>query len=169
MVMKGHSSFPKAPALLKSQHQIISCHIRTFVVGVLPLCRDAVGLFHSPSRLGYLTSRFCWKFPCVDIHSILKLSVFLKDALKETLICILLKIIIFYRCKEIASGFLKKEQNFSRKQDFILSHEPRDWYVLHSIPNGAFRQFHRKKYTLNLFGTFIHVLEYFFAKISICA
>ena len=49
MAMKGYSASPKVPALLKTHHQIVKCHIRTLIEGVLPLCRDAVGVFYSPS------------------------------------------------------------------------------------------------------------------------
>ncbi len=52
MAMKGHSEFPKAPALLELHHQIVYCHIQdTPGGGVLPLCRCAVSVFYSPSRL----------------------------------------------------------------------------------------------------------------------
>ena len=36
MAIKGYSAFLKTPALLKSHYQIILCHIRTLVGGVLP-------------------------------------------------------------------------------------------------------------------------------------
>ena len=49
MTIKGYSAFPKASALLKSHHQIVLCHIRTLIGGVLPLCRNTVGIFCSPS------------------------------------------------------------------------------------------------------------------------
>ena len=53
MAMKGYSVLSKASALLERHHQIILCHIRTFVVGgILPLSREAVGVFYCPSRLG---------------------------------------------------------------------------------------------------------------------
>ena len=47
MVMKGYSIFP---ALLKSQHQIISCHIQNICSGVLTICREAVAVFYCPNR-----------------------------------------------------------------------------------------------------------------------
>ena len=53
MAMKGYSAFPKAPALLEPHHQIVYCHIQdTRWGGGLPLCREAVSVFYSPSRLG---------------------------------------------------------------------------------------------------------------------
>ena len=53
MAMKGYSAFPKAPALLEPHHQIVYCHIQDTRWGVvLPLCREEVGVFYSPSRLG---------------------------------------------------------------------------------------------------------------------
>ena len=52
MAMKGYSAFPKAPASLEPHHQIVRS--RTLVGGVLPLCRSAVDVFYSPSRLGNL-------------------------------------------------------------------------------------------------------------------
>ena len=45
MAMKGYSAFPKDPALLEPHHQIV-CGM------VLLLCREAVGVFYSSSRLG---------------------------------------------------------------------------------------------------------------------
>ena len=45
MPVKGCSAFPNAPALLEPHHQIL-------IGRVLPLCRGAVGVFYSPSRLG---------------------------------------------------------------------------------------------------------------------
>ena len=47
MAMKGYSAFPKAPALLKPYHQIFRVMSRIFVRGVVPLCKDAVGVFYS--------------------------------------------------------------------------------------------------------------------------
>ena len=56
MAMKGYSVFPKAPALLEPHHQIVYCHIQDTRWGVvLPLCREAVGVFYSPSRLGKIS------------------------------------------------------------------------------------------------------------------
>ena len=51
--MKGYTAFPEAPALLEPHHQIVLGHIMTLVEGgVLLLCREAVGVFYSPKRLG---------------------------------------------------------------------------------------------------------------------
>ena len=44
MAMKGYSAFPKALTLLEPHHQIVG--------GVLPFCRDAIGVFYSPSQVG---------------------------------------------------------------------------------------------------------------------
>ena len=50
---EGYSAFLKAPALLKPHHQIFCVISRTLVGSrVLPLCRDTVGVFYTPSRLG---------------------------------------------------------------------------------------------------------------------
>ena len=49
--IKGYSTFPKAPAWLEPDHQIVKCHIRTLVGRVLPLCRYKVGVFCSPGWL----------------------------------------------------------------------------------------------------------------------
>ena len=49
--MKGYSAFPKVATLLELHYQIIII-IRTLVGGgVLLFCREAVGVFYSPSRL----------------------------------------------------------------------------------------------------------------------
>ena len=52
MAMEEYSAFSKAPALLKPHHQIVYKDTRWG--GVVPLCRDAVGVFYRPSRLGNL-------------------------------------------------------------------------------------------------------------------
>ena len=44
--------FPKAPALLVPHHLIVHCPIQDTRWKVSRLCRDAVGVFYSPSRLG---------------------------------------------------------------------------------------------------------------------
>ncbi len=51
--MKGYSTLPKAPALLEPHHQIVQCHILDTRCegGILPLCREAVGVFYSPGRM----------------------------------------------------------------------------------------------------------------------
>ena len=60
MVMKGYSAFPKAPALLEPHHQHCwNLTLRTLVGGgVLPLCRETVGVFYNPSRLGNVRRMF---------------------------------------------------------------------------------------------------------------
>ena len=56
-VIKGYSTFFKALALLKPNHQIVLYDMQdTILRGVLPLCRDAIGVFYSPSRLRNLTA-----------------------------------------------------------------------------------------------------------------
>ena len=55
MAMKGYSVFPKAPALLEPHQKIVSCQIRDTSWGALPLCRDTVIAFYSPSRLSSIT------------------------------------------------------------------------------------------------------------------
>ena len=57
MAMKEFSTFPKAPALPEPHHHFSKCHIHDTRWGkVLPLCRDTVGVFCSPSRLGIATT-----------------------------------------------------------------------------------------------------------------
>ena len=52
--MKGYSAFPKAPALLEPHHlDCLVSYAGHSLGGVLPLCREAVGVFYSP-RLGKL-------------------------------------------------------------------------------------------------------------------
>ena len=58
MVMKGYSTFPKTSALLEPHHQIFYYHIRTHVRWVLPLCRDATGVFTTP--VDYAVGRAWW-------------------------------------------------------------------------------------------------------------
>ena len=57
MAMKGCSVFPKASALLGPHHQTVKCRIQDTCWEVLPLCRGAVSVFYSPSRLGNRTNR----------------------------------------------------------------------------------------------------------------
>ena len=52
MVKKGYSAFPKVQALVEPHYQIFSAICRTPVGGVLPFCRDTVGVFYIPSQLG---------------------------------------------------------------------------------------------------------------------
>ena len=55
MLMKGCFTFPKAPALLEPHHQTsdwLLSYQDTRWRGVLPLCREAVGVFYSLSQLG---------------------------------------------------------------------------------------------------------------------
>ena len=70
MVVKECSAFPKAPASLEPHHQIVKCHTQDTPWGVLPLCREAVGVFYSPSRLGKTCYPLSWYelFP-LDAHS----------------------------------------------------------------------------------------------------
>ena len=51
IALKAYSTFPKIPALLVLHNQIFHCHISMTLIwmGVLPLCRKAVGIFDSPS------------------------------------------------------------------------------------------------------------------------
>ena len=61
MAMTGYSAFPKAPTLLEPHHQIVSCHNQdTRWVGgvVLPVCRDAVGIFSQPQPTGLVYERY---------------------------------------------------------------------------------------------------------------
>ena len=54
IAVKGYSAFPKTPALLEPHHQTVYCHIQDIHWvgwGFLPLCRGAVNVFYSPSRL----------------------------------------------------------------------------------------------------------------------
>ena len=46
-------TFPEAPALQKPHYPIVLCHIQDtrWIEGVQPLCRDAGGVFGSPSQL----------------------------------------------------------------------------------------------------------------------
>ena len=47
MAIKGYSAFPKAQALLEPHHQIVYCQIQDirYGEGVLPLCKETVGVF----------------------------------------------------------------------------------------------------------------------------
>ena len=72
MAMKGYSAFPKAAASLEPHHQIVQCHIQdTHGVGVLPLCRGAVGVFYSPIRLGKNIFVLCSMISCCVIKRLL--------------------------------------------------------------------------------------------------
>ena len=55
MAIKGYVTFPKA--LLGPHVGLLSVIYRSLVGGVLPLYRDAVGIFYSPSWLGLLGGR----------------------------------------------------------------------------------------------------------------
>ena len=50
---------PKPPELLKPHHQIVYCRIQdTRWADVLPLSREAVGLFYSPTGRGQISLAF---------------------------------------------------------------------------------------------------------------
>ena len=52
MTMKRYFIFSKTPRL-ETHNQIVSCHIQDTHWGkFLPLCRDAVSIFYSPSQVG---------------------------------------------------------------------------------------------------------------------
>ena len=60
MAMKGYSAFPKASALRDIHHHIGWCHIQETNRGrVIPLYREAVSVFYSPSRLENHISFLC--------------------------------------------------------------------------------------------------------------
>ena len=52
--MSGYSAFPQISIITVASPLdcLVSC-FRTLVVGVLPLCREAVGILYRPSRLGW--------------------------------------------------------------------------------------------------------------------
>ena len=53
MAMKGYSAYSKSLSLPLLHHHIIDSHMQDIRWwGVLPLWREAVGVFYSPSRLG---------------------------------------------------------------------------------------------------------------------
>ena len=53
MAMKEYSTFPKAPGLEpRSSNSLMPYTGPSLVKDGLPLCRGAVGVFYSPSRLG---------------------------------------------------------------------------------------------------------------------
>ena len=47
MALKSNSTFLKDPGL-KLRHQMVRCHNVFEVGGILPLCRDVVGIFYNP-------------------------------------------------------------------------------------------------------------------------
>ena len=57
MAIKDNFPFLKASALLESHNQIIYFHIKDTRWGSLTLCRDAVGVFCSSSRLDHVNLR----------------------------------------------------------------------------------------------------------------
>ena len=57
MPMKEYSVFPKAPVLLEPYHQNVYCQLVVVGGGFLLLGRDAVGVFYSPSQLGWQSQR----------------------------------------------------------------------------------------------------------------
>ena len=67
MTIKGYSAFLKVPALLEPHHECVLCHIQDIRWwgwgGVLPFCRDVVGIYHSPSQLGHVQSVGILSFP----------------------------------------------------------------------------------------------------------
>ena len=62
MAIKLYSAFPKAPAVLESNHEIVKCHIHNTHLGneVLPFCKGAVSIFYSPSQLDNIRLICLW-------------------------------------------------------------------------------------------------------------
>ena len=56
MAVKRYSAFPKTSALLEVHYSWFSVISRTLIWGILPLCRDAVTGFYTPSRLDWALS-----------------------------------------------------------------------------------------------------------------
>ena len=75
MAIEGYSAFIIALALLEADYQIVFCHIPdTRCWGVAPPCREAIGVFYSPSKLGHVTFvgevlPLCWDAVGVDMFS----------------------------------------------------------------------------------------------------
>ena len=80
MALKEYFAFPKVPALLEPHNQIVSCHMQDTCWGVLPLWREAVGIFYRPSRLGMQI--FCWT---LAFHSLF-ISVFVNTVSVSSLL-----------------------------------------------------------------------------------
>ena len=58
IALKEHSAFPKLQHYWSLTIWLFSVISKTLVGdGVLPLCRDAVGIFYNPNRQGYMTVR----------------------------------------------------------------------------------------------------------------
>ena len=55
MSVKGYSAIPKAPALpeFHESYCFVTYPGTSLSGGVLPICKDAVGLFYGPDRLGF--------------------------------------------------------------------------------------------------------------------
>ena len=69
MAMKGCSTFPKSPALLKPHPiRLFSVIYRTLDGGVLLLCREAVSVFYSPSQLGKVRIRVIYIYTHTRIY-----------------------------------------------------------------------------------------------------
>ena len=72
MAMEGYSAFPKAPALMEPHHQVVYSVIsRALVVRILPLSRDAVGVFYNCSRLDFAKFKLNLTFVQIFIGSFL--------------------------------------------------------------------------------------------------
>ena len=67
MAMKGYSSFPKS-SRLKPHLQMVWYHIQDSGWAFLPLCRDAVGVFYSPSWLGYIYLNVLMCYSCESLY-----------------------------------------------------------------------------------------------------
>ena len=55
MAMKGYLTFLKAPRFQPENHKF-SCPIKETCKWLLPLCRDVVSVFYSPSTFGRFIS-----------------------------------------------------------------------------------------------------------------
>ena len=123
MALKEYSAFPKAPTLLKPHYQIACVMSRTLIGGVLPLCKDAVGVFYSPSQLGlcvyiyiyiYLLDKSNSSFvSLIFVHQIFKNYQFWLGILETIQLC---KQIIIMTIMIMIQTHQRKHLNLEQKQ-----------------------------------------------------
>ena len=136
MAMKSYSAFLKAPALLELHHQNIH---DTFFRGVLPLGREAVSVFYSPSWQG----KNCWG----NLTSLQRCSLYILQP-------------------QLTGQKLLGESYLFAEMQSVYSTAPADWAKIHTYDSVTFPKIQvNRSIEVNNFNIQF-IIPFFFGKYS---